>query len=106
MKELLKRIASDTTGGLVEEDKPLMESGALYAMEAKLVVGICGVIPFMVPSSACYNIPRNPILLSRLPDTFGTRLPRTAHGVGVSRTKCGSNRPALVLAEAWIRSPQ
>ena len=27
VKELLKRIASDTTGGLVEEDKPLMESG-------------------------------------------------------------------------------
>lgn len=29
VKELLKRIASDTTGGLVEDEKPLMESGAL-----------------------------------------------------------------------------
>ncbi|CAJ1350508.1 unnamed protein product, partial [Effrenium voratum] len=28
VRELLKRIASDTTGGLVEEDKPLMESGS------------------------------------------------------------------------------
>eukprot|EP00438_Fugacium_kawagutii_P013944 Skav203410 [mRNA] locus=scaffold1743:228308:235239:- [translate_table: standard] len=27
VKELLKRIASDTTGGLVEDEKPLMESG-------------------------------------------------------------------------------
>ena len=27
VKELLKRIASDTVGGLVEEEKPLMESG-------------------------------------------------------------------------------
>ena len=29
VKDLLKRIASDTTGGLVEDEKPLMESGAL-----------------------------------------------------------------------------
>ena len=27
VKELLKRIASDTTGGVVEDEKPLMESG-------------------------------------------------------------------------------
>lgn len=37
MKELLKRIASDTTGGIVEEDKPLMESGA-FAMEVNMGV--------------------------------------------------------------------
>ena len=29
VKDLLKRIASDTTGGLVEDEKPLMESGDL-----------------------------------------------------------------------------
>eukprot|EP00439_Symbiodinium_sp_Y106_P081712 s190_g20.t2 len=35
VKELLKRTASDTTGGLIEEDKPLMESGmdSLSAVE-------------------------------------------------------------------------